>query len=151
MSWADFRMPNYHPGADAGAGLPAAPNPLKYSAAGNDVKDDVTQLTWRKAPEKGLFTFEDAVQACVDIDGVGTYRLPKRIELASLLDYARSAPYIDTSTFQVPGVRAWTSSEVRPFDPDAPSYWIVDFEEGKVEPRPANASTVAVALCVKGK
>ena len=91
---------------------PRPPNPLSYSAAGFDVKDEVTGLVWRKAPEQAAaaFTFEQALAACTAVEPVGTWRLPKRIELATLLDYARPAAFIDKNTFKVNTVRAWTSS-----------------------------------------
>jgi hypothetical protein len=150
VSWPAFKMPNYRDGA---APLTEAPNPLSYdTTAGPDVvTDKVTGLVWRTKLQV-TDTFDKALAACASLESPGAWRLPKRIELVTLLDYYRGAPTIDTSVFTgVSNVRVWTSSERRPFVPTAPVYWVVDFASGKVEWQEATPNIAAGALCVKNK
>ncbi len=145
-SWAEFRMPNYKD--DAGL---VAPNPLGYQAVVDAVEDKVTGLVWRKALVGGgggsNLTLDDARNECAKLPN-GPWRLPKRIELVTLLSYGQGAPFIDQGTFSVPNVKVWTSSEVRPLTTPQ-RYWIVNFDTGQVDQQSGTA--VATALCVKGK
>ncbi len=142
VSWAAWTMPNYV----LEAGSP--PNQPNLQKAGDDVKDLVTGLTWRSRPENGgaLSTNGNALKACADIPG--GWRLPKRIELVSLLDYGHSEPFIDGTKFvDFPQAKIWTSSEVRLANvPDGQKYWVVNFGTGAVEQAAGNA---AATLCVK--
>lgn len=150
VSWAEFRMPNYK--EDAGIVVPPA---LSYELVGTDaVEDKVTFLVWRRAViGAGFgtdFTVDDARAECEKLPN-GPWRLPKRIELVTLLSHAHPAPAIDTAYFQMPsGVLAWTSSEVRPVPAgQPPKYWIVDFKTGALAQQ--LGTEPAKALCVKGK
>jgi hypothetical protein len=144
VSWARWKMPNYV--NDAGI-----PNPPSYEIANDDVvTDKVTGLVWRRAVLPNDLSFADADLACRALDPTnGPWRLPKRIELVSLLDYAQDLVRIDAVAF--PGVKnvlVWTSSELRPFNAnDNPRYISVNFGSGEVAPLPA--SLLAKALCVK--
>lgn len=139
VSWARWKMPNYD---DAGL-----PNPPEYAVAGDEVKDKVTGLVWRASTLRDDFTLEQAAGECKKL---GDWRVPKRIELVTLLDFGKaSAPFVN-QVFMVQNVRVWTSSEVRPYVGGAEQrYWTVNFDDGKVEPRPGN--TIAKALCVKAR
>lgn len=146
VSWASWRMPNYV-GADAG-------NDPILGVVESTVVDSITKLTWRRAVETTqIVTFEQADARCRDIEPKGMWRLPKRIELVTLLDYSRKGPTIDTTKFaNFPSIRVWTSSEARPIVAGAErSYWTVDFTDGVVQPISGGPSPAATTLCVKGK
>jgi len=147
VSWAKWKMPNY----DGGAVF--LPNPPSYTAAGADIAaDNVTGLVWRTSVLPSDVTVEAAKSACAALDPAsGPWRLPKRIELVTLLDYSRTPIRIDTATFKgVKNVRAWTSSEVRPLkNANDAEYWAVNFETGAVEP--VRADFELKALCVRAK
>ena len=149
VSWAAFPMPNYKP--DSGA--PVAPTPLAYTPNDADqVTDVVTELVWRRAViGAGFgtdFSIDDARGECQKITTGGPWRLPKRIELVTLLSHGNGAPFIDTDAFTgVKSTKVWSSSEVRPFNG---KYWAVDFETGSVVQLDSKSSGAKV-LCVKDK
>jgi hypothetical protein len=107
-AWAHWKMPN-----PASSQLP---NPMGYtvSGSGNLVHDDVTGLTWQRQSSEPLGW--DAAKrfcACANVDGQTGFRLPSRIELASLVDWSRPSPSIDTGAFgPTPTENYWTTSEV---------------------------------------
>jgi hypothetical protein len=140
VSWARWRMPNY----PNDAGIPNVPT---YTPVGDTVKDNVTGLPWKPAT-LAQSTRQQATDACEALPD-GPWRLPKRIELVSLLDYSNASIHINAAFTGVKNVKVWTSSEVRPFTgaPNQP-YWTVDFGSGVVEPLAGDL--VANALCVKG-
>lgn len=149
VSWARWPMPNYP--VDGGF-LPRLPSYAVEGTAPNDyTKDLVTGLVWRRAT-LAQATEDGARAACASLDpATGPWRLPKRIELVSLVDYSRSGILIDTTAFPgVKNVQVWTSSEVRPTTgaPNQP-YWTVNFATGEVAPLAGDL--VANVLCAKGK
>lgn len=147
VSWARWKMPNY---GDSGL-----PNPPSLSPVVGGVVDAITGLVWQQAPLDPL-TQTNAESTCRAQPG-GPWRLPKRIELVSLLDYGpapdggRRKVFIDSVAFpSVKNVRVWSSSEVRPFTGGSEqAYWVVNFETGAAETLPQ--SSEARALCVKDK
>jgi hypothetical protein len=141
VSWARWKMPNYDGGAVA------LPNPPLYTPAGDEIVDEVTGLVWRAALVPGDFTVDQAASECAKL---GPWRVPKRIELVTLLDFGRTSPPFIREVFNVQNVKVWTSSEVRPFTGGAAQpYWTVSFDTGVVAPQPGNL--VAKVLCVKAK
>lgn len=140
VAWARWPMPNYDDKSDGGH-----PNRSRYEAAADGfVTDAITKLVWRTAGTKEAVTYEQAEKVC----GEGA-RLPKRIELVSLLDLAQASAKLDPVAF--PGAASgeyWTSSEQRPLTTD-PRRWVVDFEDGAVLTR-ATKSAKAYVRCVKG-
>lgn len=151
VSWAEFAMPNYR--ADAGIDGASPPNLAYTDNSAEVVTDDVTQLVWRRALVGGgagqNLTLDEARAGCAAITANGPWRLPKRIELVTLLSYGHGAPFVDKAHFAVPSVKVWSSSEVRPLTPGAQRYWAVDFETGSVITRAGD--DVATALCIKDK
>lgn len=145
VSWAQWIMPNYDGGADL------LPNKPVYNVIDNDViEDKVTGLVWRRATLASQpLAAEEAKVACAALAG-GPWRLPKRIEVVSLLDFGRTGTgiLIDPRFAGVKNVKVWTSSEVRPFTGSPAQYWTVSFETGAVEP--LGAELVTNVLCVKG-
>ena len=146
VSWAKWPMPNY---GEGGAGQP--PRPPLLSVAGENVTDAVTQLVWHSTLIAGDFPFAQVSAACAKLAN-GPWRVPKRIELVSLIDYARTRPFIDTSKFPAfPLARVWSTSEVRPLaaDREKQAYWVVNFDTGAVETLTPELS--ARVLCVRAK
>lgn len=142
VSWARWKMPNYP--NDAGA-----PNVPTYTLVGTDeVKDEITGLVWKAAPLAQQTTQADAAQACLGLPG-GGWRVPKRIELVSIIDYSRINFLVDPAFSGVKNMVIWSSSEVRPFT-GAPNqaYWAVNFQTGAVLPQAGEL--FAFVLCVKG-
>lgn len=108
-AWGDWPMPN-----PASSGLP---HPASYSvsASGEQTTDGVTGLIWQRQASSGVMTWEDAKRycACLGVDGTGGWRLPSRIELASLVDYTKTTPSIDSDAFpDTSPENFWTASEV---------------------------------------
>lgn len=159
-TWAKWPMPNYNlPDGAAGPGVP-----LLYRMAGpEDVADEKTGLTWKTKAFPEAVTQTDARSRCAQIVDPGgvKWRLPKRIELITLLDYGQTspAPYIRRGTpgfasdFGTPTV--WTSSDVMevgtPVTAVKPTgkYWGVNFSSGKLV-QINGLDKLANALCVKG-
>ena len=145
VSWAKWPMPNY----DGGAVL--LPNQLNYTVLdGNRIQDVVTGLVWRRSVLPADATQDEAKAACAALDpATGPWRLPKRVELVTLLDFGRTSILIDPLFTGVKNVRVWTSSEGRPFKVSPVAYWTVSFETGIVDVLPLEL--VAKVLCVRAK
>jgi hypothetical protein len=127
--YARWPMPN-----PASAGLP---NPASYTDNGDGtVTDNVTKLVWQKAVTSSqAYSWCNAINYCATLTLAGrTWRLPTRIELLSLVDFTRTGPAINTTSFPgVPGGKYhWTSSPwVVSQIATKPQYsWIVNFSEG---------------------
>lgn len=141
VTWAPWPMPNWV----SDAGFPTAPPPASVQApAGPSYEDTGTRLVWF-ATDQTLRTHDAAAAACRAKGG----RLPRRIELVTLLDLEASP-----KSRLPPGVMAdaayWTSSRVRPLE-GAPRYWVVDFGRGEVTRKGAGPNETAIALCLLGE
>jgi hypothetical protein len=106
-AWTSWVMPN-----PVHSGLP---NPASYtvSDSGNQVTDNVTGLVWQRSTDPRTFTWDEAKQycACSTLDGVANWRLPSRIELASLPDWTTTGPSIDSNAFPgTPSESFWTAT-----------------------------------------
>jgi hypothetical protein len=90
-------MPN-----PASAGLP---NAASYKDLGNGaVLDNVTCLTWEKAPSTTQGAWQVNADRCASLAssnfaGYGDWRLPTRVELASIVDFSRKGDAINTTAF----------------------------------------------------
>ncbi|HEX3902272.1 MAG TPA: DUF1566 domain-containing protein [Polyangia bacterium] len=95
--WPCWHMPNPAP-----SGLP---NPASYTDLGNGaVLDNVTCLAWEKAPDTTQGFWQDNSDHCASLvtssfAGYTDWRLPTRVEMASLVDFARTGDAIDTTAF----------------------------------------------------
>lgn len=159
-AWAaDFRYgfltPHGKTTADAGVRLVrgAASAPAFQTAVSETVKDATTGLTWRVCAD-GLsgascasgsaasYDWQGALNRVAALNqakfgGYDDWRLPNRNELASIVDYSKHNPAIDTAVFKgfpsVGGVAPsfWTST---PYAPDGVSAkaWFVDFLSGDI-------------------
>ncbi len=114
-------MPNPSEIADA-QGLP---NPSSYAVDGGVVVDRVTSLRWRVAVGVQMATLAQATAYCAELDG--GWRLPTRIELVSLIDFARQGPAIDP-TFVADDAGTLITAKFWTASPG----WVVDFSTGAV-------------------
>ena len=133
--WAMWRLP------------PAVPGAADYSALGDVVRDETTQLEWLVDPLEPRSRAE-AASACAALQGAGGgFRLPTRIELLSLVDYDPEGDGINPFVFGASAgtEEAWTSSSAALSPAKA---WFVGFATG--ESAMADASMPKVARCVRG-
>ena len=124
LAWACWPMPN-----PAAAGLP---NPARYDTRAADVViDEVTTLMWKKVAFEGMSDWATAKQLCADlvIRGFDGWRLPTRVELVSLVDFARTSPAIDGDAFPGTAGNFWTSSPA-PGSGTPARAWQVSFAGG---------------------
>ena len=72
------------------------PNTASYTDMGDVVHDNVTCLDWQKSPPNTTRTNQDALTYCenLSLGGHDDWRLPTRVEMASITDWTRS-PAID--------------------------------------------------------
>ncbi len=94
------------------------------------VADTSTGLIWQWAAPASQMSWSAASVYCasLELDGHGGFRLPTRLELASLVDYGRSQPAIDPDLF--PGTAPiwfWTST---PYAGSSLFVWLVSFYDG---------------------
>jgi hypothetical protein len=134
LYWAHWPMPNPQEVADAD-GLP---NGSKYVVNAGVVVDQVTRLRWQTAVQPGIANLGDAMSYCATQFGP-TWRVPTRIELVSLVDFARYDPAIDPAFIvndagALIANRFWTASGT----------WVVDFVTGEV----TNAGGAQLVRCV---
>jgi hypothetical protein len=110
--------------------LAAAPSG-QYTVKNGTVKDNKTGLVWQQAV-MGEYSWTSAERACAGLSLGGfssDWRLPRKLELESLVDYrvAEPGPTIDSTVFLTPGGRFWTST---PFAGDSEMAWYVNFYKG---------------------
>lgn len=76
------------------------PTDRTLTARGEVVDDAVTGLTWERAMDGVSRTHADALERCasLDLDGHDDWRLPARVELATILDATRT-PTLDVEVF----------------------------------------------------
>jgi hypothetical protein len=115
------------------------------------VFDRLTGLTWqRKLVASVKFTWEDAKAHCAAFSTPAFpsgWRLPTRIELASIVDYTRRDPAIDAEAFpgtDINGTFFWTSSS-----PSQDNVWIVGFGSGYVGIESGIQNTLYSVRCVR--
>lgn len=118
--------------ADAEPPALALPNPGSYTVhPDGTVTDDVTGLMWQQAVDALKRAWADASSYCAGLDLAGhcDWRLPSRIELASLVDVSRIDPSIEADVFpDTPTRTFWASSPLATIPMAA---WAVDFAGGR--------------------
>jgi hypothetical protein len=118
--WANWRMPN-----DPGSGRP---NPASYVGTGNTVIDNVTGLVWQAAAPPGTYDWPGAIAYCqaLALDGA-CWRLPHRVELASIVNYSRANPAIEPIFGATPANQFWSATVAAGFPTEA---WTMNFMAG---------------------
>lgn len=132
-AFAAWPMPN-----GFGSSLPHAE---RLQLDGDVARDPVTSLAWARTPV-AAGNLSDAAASC-RARGRG-WRLPSRIELASIVDVQRT-PTIDGDAFSAPADYFWTASAVAGRDD---LVWTIYFGQGLTGP--SGADGVAFARCVRG-
>lgn len=139
--WLASPVPN-----DPGSGLP---NLASYTVGADQatVTDDVTGLVWQRELAPGTYTWDEARAYCEDLVlGACDWRLPTRIELTSIVSYARASPAIDPVAFpDTPNADVWSAT---PSIPVAMGAWVISMGNGFTS---ATAATDAeLVRCVRG-
>jgi hypothetical protein len=145
LEWSGTPMPN-----PPSSGLP---NPQRYSVVGGAVKDEVTGLLWQRQPKRLESSFSDAQAYCAGLELSGaSFRLPRLIELITLLDFTTDEPAMDGEAFFVDsGIDAWATTVSPGALVQSPTgqveRWTVNYYALNVD---ANAGGGDDALCVSG-
>jgi hypothetical protein len=120
-------------------------NPMTYTDNGDGtVKDNNTGLTWLKQNAGSVYNWYEAsgtynasynpsslsVCGSVELGGHTDWRLPKKNELMSIVDYSRYYPAINTSYFPNTNAASYWSFTSNTASPD--SAWGVDFSDGGI-------------------
>lgn len=107
--------------------LPAEP---RYDVQADLVRDIGTGLSWQRAVQAKMMSFDGARGYCgrASIGGQAGWRVPTLTELLTLVDERASNPTIDTNGFpSTPNESFWTSST---FADTAAMAWHVYFDHG---------------------
>jgi hypothetical protein len=123
-------------GFSAGASAPAG----RYTLSTDTVTDNVTGLVWQRAVTSTTFTWDgnaapaggSAQYYCNHLSlggiGAGQWRLPRELELESIVDNGRYNPSIDVTAFpNTPSNWFWSAS---PNVSNTGNAWYVDFYYG---------------------
>jgi Protein of unknown function (DUF1566) len=111
------------------------PSP-RYEATDNVVYDRLTHLTWQRVAPVETYAVDKAADYCKSLTLPGYpkgWRLPKRIELTSIVDYTRESPAIDSGYFQGQSLadRFWSSSPAVGLSP-SDQWWWISFSTGYI-------------------
>jgi hypothetical protein len=122
----------------AGASAPAG----RYALDVDTVVDTVTGLTWQRAAPSGTYTWDAAKTYCsgLSLGGIaaGGWRVPRKLELESIVDDRGYAPAIDTTAFPDTQLDYFWSSSPFVYQPN--SAWFVDFRNGVSWENPTSAT-----------
>ena len=100
------------------------------------VVDTVTGLTWQRVPLMATFDWDAASVQCANLNlgGIpsGSWRLPRKIELESIVDFRSLNPAIDSTAFpNTPSSAFWSSSlTLINTNTNSRVAWVVDFGRG---------------------
>ena len=132
---------------------PPSPAAANYSILAASVRDETTHLVWERTVRPMKRTWQQGRDYCdtLVLDGQSDWRLPKRIELISLVDYGAASPAINAVAF--PGTAVdlyWTDSLDAANSVTNPTYkaWVVDFSDGTIGPIPSDG--LYPVRCVRG-
>lgn len=104
----------------------------RYTVSTDTVVDTVTGLTWQRAPAPSTYTWDAAKTYCASLSlggiALGGWRLPRRLELESTVDFGATKPSIDIVAFpNTPAAKFWSSS---PAIDNSTVAWLVSFSDG---------------------
>ena len=107
--------------------------PPGYVVTEDVVVSTTTRRTWQRAVPATSYTWQEAQTYCGSLSLPGYpsgWRVPTRIELASIVDYTKLEPTIDTAVFPgTPSESFWSSSL---YASDSSGAWYVNFVVGDV-------------------
>ena len=109
---------------------PDGPSSDQFTTDDDLVFDSVTGLVWQRNVPRDRATYAAADSACssLSLGGKTGWRLPTRIELASITDYRRQLPATNPAVFLgTPNAPFWTASA---YAPNASDAWTCDFRDG---------------------
>lgn len=100
------------------------------------VTDKATGLTWQQTGLPYKLALTEALEYCESLDLAGhtDWRLPNRNELLSLVDFSKSSPSIDTDYFPDTKTASYWSSSNHKGPSGNVGYWMVHFEDGRMDP-----------------
>lgn len=93
---------------------PSSPGSANYDVTGDTVTDKTTKLMWQRSFSDEI-TYANAASYCegVSAGGLHDWRVPSWIELASIVDFGRSWPAVDTTAFpETPSAFFWSNTLV---------------------------------------
>jgi hypothetical protein len=110
----------------------ASAPPGRYTMNYATVIDTITNLTWQRTVPSEVYTWDAAKNYCTGLSlggiGAGGWRLPRKLELESLVNDESNSSAIDTTAFpNTPSNYFWSSS---PSAATADYAWYVDFSSG---------------------
>ena len=132
------------------------------TASGDIVTDNITGLVWQRnlpasysgctGNEGSLCLHNEAASYCENLNygGFDDWRLPTPNELATIIDFGKSSPAVDSDKFPVPATKRyfWTSEKSLYSTVNSPKIWYVDFENGTTTEGDEKAKYVR---CVRGE
>jgi formylglycine-generating enzyme required for sulfatase activity len=103
--------------------------PYQVSPDGSTVTDPTAKLTWQRALDGKVRSWEEARAHCAQLPlAGGGWRLPTMAELQTLIDESAAEPAIDQKAFpDTPRQGFWCST---PLADQPPYYWFVGFDRG---------------------
>jgi hypothetical protein len=127
-----------------------------YTVVDGRVHDSVTGLTWERLPPFTLLAKADALTYCgnLALDGLSDWRVPSRLELASIADAGRHGPPFPSGVFpDIPGNSYFWSRNADPANPTRS--WVMNTnwatssfrDNDEVENSPGDGNIVR---CVRG-
>jgi hypothetical protein len=129
---------------------PASPPAGTYALRAKTVCDRATLLEWERAAGTELRSWADANAYCDSLllEEASDWRLPTRIELLSIVDFARKEPAIDTVAFPAtPSDAFWSSTLMFGVWGD-PNAYLVVFDRG--HSAPITKTEALNVRCVRG-
>ncbi len=131
-----------------------SPATANYAVTTDTVLDRTTFLVWERNPNPTKRLWQEAMDYCdtLTLAGQTDWRLPKRIELWSILDFGTHAPAINGVAFPATPVDYfWSSSLDAQNSMMNPTYkaWVVSFDDGTAGPAVSAMYSLPVR-CVRG-
>ena len=139
VDWASWPMPNDPINT-------TLPNLANRTANGMVVTDNITGLQWERTSNPTAMTWTEAKGYCETLQTNGAcWRLPERVELASIVNYSKQFPAIDATFDTTPAMGFWTATTVS----GTPARrWVVNFDLGYIQN--VDATSTAFVRCVRG-
>jgi hypothetical protein len=123
--------------------------PPSYKINGDGtVTDNNTFLNWQQADDGVQRLWKEAESYCrgLSLGGHTDWRLPSKTELASIIDYGRFSPAIDSNIFEnTKTLPYWSATE---YSGDSASVWGISFYDGSANN--GDKYSPAYARCVRG-